>query len=87
MLWDDGPGGSSRSRLSDAGVELRLPDGRTLVAPSADADEVLSEWIGRPVSLVHAESFGAGVGEFFTDATDDASAVWAGENGFSSTVI
>jgi uncharacterized protein YcbX len=63
------------ARLTDTGVELRLPDGAVLSAPTAHADEVLSKWIGRPVSLVHAESMGAGVGEYFQDATDDASAV------------
>ena len=63
------------SRLTDTGVELLLPDGDVLIAPSAPADDVLSKWIGRPVTLVHAESFGAGVGEFFADATDDNSAV------------
>jgi len=63
------------SRLSDAGVEILLPDGELLAAPSAHADDALSKWIGRPVSLVPAESFGAGVGEFFADATDDNSAV------------
>ena len=51
------------SRLSDSGVELMLPDGHRLSAPSAHADDVLSKWIGRRVALVHAESFGAGVGD------------------------
>jgi MOSC domain-containing protein len=63
------------SRLTDTGVEVLLPDGDVLVAPGAHADDVLSKWIGRPVALVHAESFGAGVGEYFADATDDNSAV------------
>jgi uncharacterized protein YcbX len=63
------------SRLTDIGVELLLPDGEVLIAPSADADDVLSKWIGRRVTLVEAESSGAGVGEYFEDATDDQSAV------------
>jgi uncharacterized protein YcbX len=63
------------SRLTDTGVELLLPDGDVLIAPSAHADDVLSKWIGRRVALVHAESFGAGVGEYFEDAIDDNSAV------------
>jgi MOSC domain-containing protein len=63
------------SRLTDAGVELHLPDGEVLSAPSAHADQVLSNWIGRRVALVHAESFGVGVGEYFEDATDDDSRV------------
>jgi MOSC domain-containing protein len=63
------------SRLTDTGVELLLPDGDVLRAPSAHADGVLSKWVGRRVTLVHAESTGAGVGEYFEDATDDNSAV------------
>jgi uncharacterized protein YcbX len=63
------------SRLVGGEVELRLPDGQVLVAPSPHADDVLSRWIGRRVTLVHAESVDAGVGEFFEDATDDESAV------------
>jgi uncharacterized protein YcbX len=63
------------SRLTDTGVEVRLPDGDVVTAPSAHADDVLSKWIGRDVALVDAQSFGAGVGEFFADATDDTSAI------------
>jgi uncharacterized protein YcbX len=63
------------ARLTDAGVELVLPDGEVISGPSAEADDALSRWIGRPVALVRAESFGAGVGEFFADATDDESLV------------
>jgi uncharacterized protein YcbX len=63
------------ARRTDAGVEVTLPDGDVVDGPSGDADEVLSRWIGRPVALVPAESFGAGVGEFFEDATDDGSTV------------
>jgi uncharacterized protein YcbX len=63
------------SCVSDGGVELRLPDGQVLVGPGEHADDVLSTWIGRRVELVNAESVDAGVGEFFEDATDDASAV------------
>jgi uncharacterized protein YcbX len=63
------------SRLSNTGIELLLPDGQVLIVPSAHADDVLSKWIGRPVVLVDAESFGAGVGEYYEDATDDESAV------------
>jgi uncharacterized protein YcbX len=58
----------------DDGVEVRLPDGDVVIAPNAHADNVLSKWLGRPVALVRAESFGPGVGEFFEDATDDNSA-------------
>lgn len=63
------------SRLTDTGFELRLPDGVVISAPSVHADDVLSRWIGRDVALVNAKSFGAGVGEYFADATDDESEV------------
>ena len=63
------------SRQTDTGVELRLPDGEVLDAPSAEADDALSTWIGRPVALVQADSVGVGIGEYFEDATDDSSAV------------
>jgi uncharacterized protein YcbX len=63
------------SRLTESGVEVRLPDGDVLDAPSAHADDVLSKWIGRRVTLVGAESFGPGIGEFFQDSIDDRSAV------------
>ena len=63
------------SRLTGTGLELLLPDGDVLNAPSAHGDDVLSKWIGRDVALVHAESIGPAVGEYFEDATDDSSAV------------
>jgi uncharacterized protein YcbX len=62
-------------RLTDGGVEVELPDGEVLAAPGEHANDALSKWIGRRVSLVHAESVDAGVGEYFEDATDDDSAV------------
>ncbi|HEX4491267.1 MAG TPA: MOSC N-terminal beta barrel domain-containing protein [Acidimicrobiia bacterium] len=71
------------SRLDGTGVAVRLPDGDPVGGPSAHADAVLSEWIGRPVTLVEAESFGAGIAESFADATDDSSEVraWAMPDG------
>jgi uncharacterized protein YcbX len=63
------------ARLTSAGVKIALPDGEVLTAPSADADDVLSNWIGRRVRVAHAESMDAAVGEFFADATDDNSKV------------
>ena len=63
------------ARLTSAGVAIALPDGEVLAAPSPDADDVLSTWIGRPVRVAHAESMDAAVGEFFADATDDNSKV------------
>ena len=61
------------ARLTGTGVELVLPDGDVLTGPSAHADDALSKWVGRRVALVHAETFGPGVGEYFEDATDDNS--------------
>lgn len=63
------------ARCTDSGLEIRLPDGDVLVAPGAEADDALSKWIGRRVEVTNAESHGAGVGEFFEDATDDNSRV------------
>jgi len=63
------------ARLTSTGVEIAFPDGEVLTAPSSEADDVLSKWIGRRVSIVHAESMNAGIGEFFADATDDNSKV------------
>jgi uncharacterized protein YcbX len=65
----------ARAWLADDGVGIQLPDGEVLEGPSAQADEILSKWVGRPVQLVHAESVDPGVGEFFQDATNDDSAV------------
>jgi uncharacterized protein YcbX len=63
------------ARLSGTGVELRLPDGDVLLAPSEHADDVLSKWLGRQVALVHAESVDAVRSEFFQDAIDETSPV------------
>ncbi len=64
------------SRLTDDGVvELVLPDGTALKGPGTHTNEALSEWIGRPVELVHAQSTDPRTAEFFQDATDDDSAL------------
>jgi uncharacterized protein YcbX len=65
----------AHSRLTETAVELLLPDGDVFIAPSPRADDVLSKWIGRRVTLAHAESFGEGVGEYFQDAIDENSAI------------
>ncbi|RNM11504.1 MOSC domain-containing protein [Nocardioides pocheonensis] len=51
---------------------ITLPDGSTLVGPSARTDRELSRWLASPVSLV-SSSGRAGRAEFFADATDDTS--------------
>lgn len=52
---------------------ITLPAGRTLIGPGARTDVALSEWLGRPVSLVASARSDAGRAEYFADATDDAS--------------
>jgi uncharacterized protein YcbX len=50
-----------------------LPDGRTATGPGARTDDLLSAWLGSPVSLVAAADREGGRAEFFADATDDTS--------------
>jgi hypothetical protein len=52
---------------------IRLPDGRVVVGPGERTDEVLSEWLASPASLVASAGSDAGRAEYFADATDDAS--------------
>lgn len=52
---------------------IRLADGRTVVGPGRRTDELLSEWLASPVSLVASMARDAGRAEFFADSTDDAS--------------
>jgi uncharacterized protein YcbX len=57
----------------DGEPEIALPDG-TVVSGVGDAsDGALSEWLGRPVSLVPAAGASGGKAEYFADATDDTS--------------
>ena len=53
--------------------ELSLPDGQQIRGVGPHADEALSNWLGRPVTLVPAEGAAGGNAEFFADATDDSS--------------
>ena len=64
--------GSARL-VPSGGVEITLPDGQVLSGPGARTDAGLSRWLGRSVRLVRADAVGAGVVEYFEDATDDAS--------------
>ncbi len=43
------------ARLEGARVEIRLPGERVVRSDDTDVDAVLSDWLGRPVSLVEAE--------------------------------
>ncbi|KAA1428785.1 MOSC domain-containing protein [Nocardioides antri] len=52
---------------------ITLPDGRTAVGPGPGTDGALSEWLGRPVTLVGSTSSEPGRAEFFADPIDDSS--------------
>ena len=52
---------------------ITLPGGRTAVGPGRETDDLLSDWLGSPVSLVASVDSDAGRAEFFADATDDSS--------------
>ena len=52
---------------------ITLPDGRTAVGPGRSTDDLLSDWLGSPVSLVASVGGDAGRAEYFADATDDTS--------------
>jgi uncharacterized protein YcbX len=53
--------------------EITLPSGDRIIGAGASTDTVLSDWLGRPVSLVAAEGSHGADAEFFADATDDTS--------------
>jgi len=56
------------------GPEITLPDGTVLAGLGPATDKALSDWLGKPVRLVAAADVEGGAqGEFFEDATDDAS--------------
>ena len=52
---------------------VTLPDGRTATGPGTRTDDLLSDWLSGPVSLVGSVDSDAGRAEFFEDATDDTS--------------
>lgn len=52
---------------------ITLPDGRTAVGPGRSTDDLLSDWLASPVSLVASVGTDAGRAEYFADATDDRS--------------
>lgn len=66
---------ASASLHSDGTPRITLPDGTTVDGAGPGTDTRLSGWLGRPVELVPAVAEPPAVGEFFADATDDASAV------------
>lgn len=60
---------------SDGTPRITLPDGTTVDGVGPGSDARLSGWLGRRVELVRAATAPPAVGEFYADATDDASAV------------
>ncbi len=60
---------------SDGTPRITLPDGTNVDGVGPDSDATLSGWLGRRVELVPAAAAPPAVGEFYADATDDASAV------------
>jgi uncharacterized protein YcbX len=50
-----------------------LPDGTRCCGAEPTTDAALSDWLGRPVTLVDAASEHAATAEYFADATDDTS--------------
>ena len=52
---------------------VTLPDGRTAIGPGKGTDDLLSDWLASPVSLVASVGSTAGRAEFFADPTDDTS--------------
>jgi uncharacterized protein len=57
----------------DDGPVITLPDGSTAVGPGKRTDDLLSQWLASPVSLVSSSGGHPGRAEFFADATDDSS--------------
>ena len=66
----------AQARLdADGTPHISLPDGTTVSGAGRATDARLSEWLGRRVALTSAAWGSPGVGEYFDDATDDASRV------------
>ena len=59
--------------LDDTTPVIELPTGRRCVGPGPDTDAAMSQWLDRPVQLVHSVGAPRGSAEYFEDATDDSS--------------
>ena len=62
------------ARVVDDQPELSLPTGDVLRGTGQAADDALSAWLAKPVTLTHAVTQPPAQAEYFADATDDASA-------------
>lgn len=58
---------------ADGLPQITLPDGAVAVGPGRGTDDLLSNWLGGPVSLVTSTGGAGGRAEYFADATDDTS--------------
>jgi hypothetical protein len=73
---------NASASMSAGGLRVVLPDGRSY-GPSAQLDEALTGWLGRPVRLVASSGFGAATYESPRDFEHDESPLesWEGPLG------
>ena len=64
---------ASATLSTDGSPAITLPNGVTCHGPGAETDTALSQWLGKPVSLVSAMGKPPASAEYFADATDDSS--------------
>ncbi len=64
---------AAASLASSGEPDITLPSGAVCRGAGPTTDAALSDWLGRPVTLVGAEGAPGGEAEFFEDATDDTS--------------
>jgi len=64
---------ASASLTGDEQPDLALPGREPGRGPGPETDALLSEWLGRPVSLAAAAGDAGARAEFFADPTDDSS--------------
>lgn len=64
---------AAASLRDDGEPDIALPDGTVAHGAGDATSATLSDWLGRPVTLVPAAGAPGGQAEFFADATDDTS--------------
>jgi uncharacterized protein len=64
---------ASATLATEGAPMISLPTGVTCGEPGAKTDAALSDWLGKPVSLVSSVDAPPAQAEFFADATDDSS--------------
>lgn len=65
---------AAASLADDGEPDIVLPSGDCCRGIGPEADNALSDWLRRPVTLVEAVGASGGEAEYFADATDDTSA-------------